>query len=207
MIGSMKGDSARGKQPGTRTAPQEPIKLAVFLGNPGRQYQRTRHNAAWMVISEVTSADESAWKEKFHGRFLKEGSLTLLTPETYMNHSGRSVQAARAFFGLDPAQIVVIHDDVETAFGTVELAWGGGHRGQNGVRSTIQALGTSDFWRLRIGLGRPPSTRKPADWLLERFTPEEEAELPRILWRAGHMVRESLAHPVPQVQPAPGSEQ
>lgn len=200
MIGSMKGDSARGNRPGTTAAPETPVKLVAFLGNPGRQYQRTRHNVAWMVVPETTSADDTAWKEKFHGRFLKEGALTLLKPETYMNHSGRSVQAARAFFGLDPAEILVIHDDVETPFGTIELAWGGGHRGQNGVRSTIQALGTAEFWRLRIGLGRPPSTRKPADWLLERFTPEEEAELPQLLRAAAREVQENVSRPVSRVQ-------
>jgi PTH1 family peptidyl-tRNA hydrolase len=191
MIGSMKGDSARGNHP------DNPIKLVAFLGNPGRQYERTRHNVGWMVIPEFTTADRASWKEKFHGRFVKDGSLTLLAPETYMNHSGRSVQAARAFFGLETAEIVVCHDDVETPFGAVDLTWNGGHRGQNGVRSTVQALGTSEFWRLRIGLGRPPSTRKPADWVLERFTAEEEAELPAILRLAARVLQDAAARPAP----------
>ena len=190
----MKGQSARGNRAGA--APDAPVKLVAFLGNPGRQYENTRHNAAWMVISELTSGDRSAWKEKFHGRFLKEGSLILLAPETFMNHSGRSVQAARGFFGLEPAEIMVVHDDVETAFGAVELTWSGGHRGQNGVRSVAQALGTAEFWRLRIGLGRPPSTRKPADWVLERFSPPEEAELPKILANAARLVRNAANRPM-----------
>ncbi|MEX2442798.1 MAG: aminoacyl-tRNA hydrolase [Alkalispirochaeta sp.] len=195
----MKGDSARGNHPGGRSVPDIPVKLVAFLGNPGGRYQLTRHNVAWMVVPELTAANGAAWKEKFHGRFLKEGSLTLLKPETYMNHSGRSVQAARAFFGLDPAEIAVVHDDVETPFGTVELAWDGGHRGQNGVRSTIQALGTGAFWRLRIGLGRPPSTRKPADWVLERFSPEEEAEVPRVVAQAATILREAATRPAPRL--------
>ncbi|MFW5695191.1 MAG: aminoacyl-tRNA hydrolase [Alkalispirochaeta sp.] len=191
----MKGESVRGNHSGGGSSPDIPVKLVAFLGNPGQRYQLTRHNVAWMVVPELTSADESAWKEKFHGRFLKEGTLTLLKPETYMNHSGRSIQAARAFFGLEPAEIVVVHDDVETAFGTVELSWDGGHRGQNGVRSAIQALGTGSFWRVRIGVGRPPSTRKPADWVLERFSPQEEAELPAILANTARIVRDAAIRP------------
>ncbi len=172
-------------------APDAPVRLVAFLGNPGRQYALTRHNVAWMVIPELTATDRGTWKEKFHGRFLKEGELILLAPETFMNHSGRSVQAARAFFGLNPGQVLVVHDDVETAFGVVELAWNGGHRGQNGGRSVAQALGTSEFWRMRIGLGRPPSTRKAADWVLERFSSEEEAELPKVLANAARIVQDA----------------
>lgn len=153
----------------------------ALLGNPGRQYAASRHNVAWMLVSELTTAADSAWKEKFHGRFLREGALIYLKPETYMNRSGAAVQAAAAFFSVPPTQIAVVHDDMETPFGTVEAVWAGGHRGQNGVRSVAQALGTTEFWRLRIGLGRPPAGRKPGDWVLERFGPEEEADLPTVL--------------------------
>ncbi len=167
------------------------IRLIALLGNPGRQYERSRHNVAWLLVPELTSAPASAWKEKFHGRFIKEGERILLTPLTYMNVSGRSVQAARDFFNLSPAEILVVHDDMETPFGTVQIAFSGGHRGNNGVRSISQSLGTADFWRLRIGVGRPPAGRKPGDWILERFSPDEEIALPAVISRAVRTVEEA----------------
>jgi PTH1 family peptidyl-tRNA hydrolase len=149
----MKRDATRGNPPTTA------LRLVVGLGNPGRQYERTRHNVGFMVADQL--AGSSGWKEKFHGRLLKVGSITVLKPDTFMNRSGRSVQAAAAFFGLSGDEICVVHDDLETPFGTVQLTWGGGHRGQNGVRSVMQSLGSGDFWRLRVGVGRPPANRSP----------------------------------------------
>ena len=147
------------------------------------------------MVPELTVTPESAWKEKFHGRFLKDGGRVLLLPETYMNNSGRSVQAATAFFNVAPAGVLVVHDDMETPFGTVTLTRGGGHRGNNGVRSVAQALGGPDFWRLRLGVGRPPAARRPGDWILERFTPDEEAQLPGMLSLAAQMIRDYAARP------------
>ncbi|MDA3949842.1 MAG: aminoacyl-tRNA hydrolase [Spirochaeta sp.] len=181
-----------------RTGNQE-IELIAFLGNPGTQYRRTRHNVGWMVIPELTAVPETAWKEKFHGRFVKDGNCVLLAPETYMNNSGRSVQAAAAFFGVSPAGILVVHDDMETPFRTVSLTRGGGHRGNNGVRSIAQALGSPDFWRLRLGVGRPPGGRRPGDWILERFTPDEEARLPELIAAAAEMIRDNAAKPEERV--------
>jgi PTH1 family peptidyl-tRNA hydrolase len=151
-----------------------------------------------MVIPELTAVPESAWKEKFHGRFVKDGTRVLLAPETYMNNSGRSVQAAAAFFGISPAGVLVVHDDMETPFGTVSLTRGGGHRGNNGVRSVAQALSGPDFWRLRLGVGRPPRGRRPGDWILERFSPDEEAHLPRMVAVAAQMIRDNVAQPTEQ---------
>lgn len=148
-----------------------------------------------MVADELTSLPASAWKEKFHGVFLKSGETTLLKPHTFMNHSGRSVQAALSFFALDLAELMVVHDDLETPFGTVELTWGGGHRGNNGVRSIMQQLGDAAFWRLRIGVGRPPARHAPGEWLLERFSPEEEAHLPSIITEAVAMIGEYADSP------------
>lgn len=157
------------------------IQLIALLGNPGNQYARSRHNVGWMVASYLTREEPSRWKEKFHGRFVKEGSQIILMPETFMNNSGRSVQAALSFFNFQPQNVVVVHDDMETAFGNVTLTLGGGHRGNNGVRSIASALGSSSFWRVRIGVGRPPAGRKPGDWILQRFSPDEEAVLPDVL--------------------------
>lgn len=171
------------------------IQLVVLLGNPGKQYANTRHNVGWMVSSRLTTAPGSAWKEKFHGRFLKEGSIVILEPHTFMNHSGRSVQAAAAFFHHPPQAILVVHDDMETPFGGVTLTFGGGDRGNNGIRSIASSIGTRDFWRLRIGVGRPPSNRRPGDWILERFTPEEEAVLPDLLDRAANVIADEIRDP------------
>ncbi|MFW5643605.1 MAG: aminoacyl-tRNA hydrolase [Alkalispirochaeta sp.] len=166
------------------------IRLVVLLGNPGRQYAATRHNVAWMVVPYLDVEPESRWKEKFHGRFLKRGETVLLMPETFMNHSGRSVQAAATFFSIPPKEILVVHDDMETPFASVAVVTGGGHRGNNGVRSVAQSLGTGDFMRLRVGVGRPPAGRKPGDWILERFTPDEEARLPEVLTSVADIVRD-----------------
>ena len=184
MIASMKGDRTRGK---AANRPQD-LRLVALLGNPGRQYATTRHNVGWMLAEYLSQDPPEAWKEKFHGRFLKTGSRTLLKPDTFMNNSGRSVQAALSFFSLSPHQMVVVHDDLETAFGSVELAFAGGHRGHNGVRSVTQAIGSGDFWRLRIGVGRPPAGRSPGDWVLERFDAVEEKHLPEILARAARLL-------------------
>lgn len=117
-----------------------------------------------------------------------------------MNESGRSVQAAIAFFGIARYEILVVHDDLETAFGTVQLAFDGGHRGNNGVRSIGRTCGGTDFWRLRVGIGRPPAQRNPGDWVLERFSPEEEARLPDVGRLAGTLIRNNVRAPAEATQ-------
>lgn len=188
----MKGDRQRGKQP------DDPIALIAFLGNPGRDYAQSRHNAGWMLADRFSSSRPAEWKTKFHGRFERRGDTVLLEPDTFMNHSGRSVQAACAFFQVDPSRLLVVHDDLETPFGVVELAWAGGHRGQNGVRSIAQALGSNEFWRLRVGIGRPPATRRVGDWVLERFGPDEEARLDDVLRLAESLLTDRLTSPAPE---------
>ncbi|MFA7567156.1 MAG: aminoacyl-tRNA hydrolase [Alkalispirochaeta sp.] len=168
------------------------IRLITLLGNPGRQYERSRHNVAWLLTPELTTTPTERWKEKFHGRFLKEGDRVYLIPHTYMNRSGKSVQAAVKFFNFTPQELLVVHDDMETPFGSVELTFAGGHRGNNGVRSIAQSLGTPDFYRLRIGVGRPPAGRRPGDWILERFSPDEEARLPDIVASAVRIISTGL---------------
>lgn len=163
---------------------QASIKLIAFLGNPGHRYERTRHNIGWMLADRLVPANDSIWKEKFHGYFCRYREVVLLKPTVFVNNSGRSVQAALSFFSLDPESLLVIHDDLETPFGSVKPTWDGGHRGHNGVRSISTNLATGDYHRLRFGIGRPPAARRVADWVLERFSPQEEAELPDVLSRA-----------------------
>jgi PTH1 family peptidyl-tRNA hydrolase len=156
--------------------------LVAGLGNPGREYERTRHNAGWLVLDELARRHSGSWRSKFSGSLaevrLGELRLALLKPETYMNDSGRSVGAAVRFFKVEPAQVLVVHDDVDLEAGRLQARAGGGLAGHNGLRSLAQHLGSQDFLRLRIGVGRPGrgDPRPVADWVLSPFAPEEDAE-------------------------------
>jgi PTH1 family peptidyl-tRNA hydrolase len=156
--------------------------LVVGLGNPGREYERTRHNAGWLVLDEVARRHDGSWRSKFSGSLaevrLGDLRLALLKPETYMNESGRSVGAAMRFFKVEPEQVLVVHDDVDLEPGRLQARAGGGLAGHNGLRSLAQHLGSQDFLRLRIGVGRPGrgDPRSVADWVLSPFAPEEDAE-------------------------------
>jgi peptidyl-tRNA hydrolase, PTH1 family len=156
--------------------------LVAGLGNPGRQYERTRHNAGWLVADELARRHGGSFRGKFSGQLaetrLDELRLALLKPETYMNVSGRSVGAARKFFKADPADVLVVHDDVDLEPGRLQARFGGGLAGHNGLRSIAQALGTNDFLRLRIGVGRPGrgDRRSVADYVLDDFEPEIDVD-------------------------------
>ena len=156
--------------------------LVVGLGNPGREYERTRHNAGWLVLDELARRHDGSWRSKFSGSLaeVRLGGLrlALLKPETYMNESGRSVGAVVRFFKLEPEQVLVVHDDVDLEPGRLQARAGGGLAGHNGLRSLAQHLGSQDFLRLRIGVGRPGrgDPRSVADWVLSPFSPEEDAE-------------------------------
>ncbi len=155
--------------------------LVAGLGNPGREYDRTRHNAGWMVLDELARRHGGSWRSKFSGSLtevrLGELRLALLKPETYMNDSGRSVGSAVRFFKVEPEQVLVVHDDVDLEAGRLQARAGGGLGGHNGLRSLAQHLGSQDFLRLRIGVGRPGrgDPRPVADWVLSPFAPEEDA--------------------------------
>ena len=156
--------------------------LVAGLGNPGREYERTRHNAGWLVVDELARRHGGSWRSKFSGSLaevrLGERRLALLKPETYMNESGRSVSAAARFFKVPAESILVVHDDVDLEPGRLQARSGGGLAGHNGLRSLAQELGTQDFLRLRIGVGRPGrgDPRPVADWVLSPFAPEEDVE-------------------------------
>jgi PTH1 family peptidyl-tRNA hydrolase len=156
--------------------------LVAGLGNPGRQYERTRHNLGWLVVDEVARRQEGSWRSKFSGMLsetrLGDLRLALLKPETYMNESGRSVGAAMRFFKVEPESLLVVHDDVDLEAGRLQARRGGGLAGHNGLRSLAQHLGTQDFLRLRIGVGRPGrgDPRSVSDWVLSGFEPEDDVE-------------------------------
>ena len=155
--------------------------LVVGLGNPGRQYERTRHNAGWLVVDELARRLDGRWRAKFSGQFAEvrlDGlRLGLLKPETFMNDSGRSVAAAGRFFKVEPQSLLVVHDDVDLEAGRLQARAGGGLGGHNGLRSLEEALGTQEFLRLRIGVGRPGrgDRRSVADYVPSSFEPQEDA--------------------------------
>ena len=156
--------------------------LVAGLGNPGREYARTRHNVGWLVLDELARRRGASFRGKFSGQLSEtrfdDLRLALLKPETYMNESGRSLDAARKFFKVDPADLLVVHDDVDLEPGRLQARLGGGLAGHNGLRSIAQALGTNDFLRLRIGVGRPGrgDRRSVADYVLDDFEPEVDVE-------------------------------
>jgi PTH1 family peptidyl-tRNA hydrolase len=174
--------------------------LVVGLGNPGKEYASHRHNVGFMALDELSSAVRAdAFRSKWSGEWCKGSAsgddVVLLKPLTFMNLSGQSVQPAAAFFKVPPANVLVVHDELDIPFGDVRLKMGGGHAGHNGLRSIIQSLGTNDFPRLRIGIGRPkPGFRgEVADYVLSSFDTMERAELGDILRRATDSVLDVLA--------------
>lgn len=174
--------------------------LVVGLGNPGRQYAAHRHNVGFMAVGELAAkVGAEAFRDKFSGSYakaeLERQPAWLLLPMTYMNASGQCVQPAAAFFKAAPADIVVLHDELDLPFGEVRLKFGGGHAGHNGLRSIMAALGTGDFGRIRIGIGRPPAGFRGdvADYVLSGFDASERAELPEVLNRATESVLQVAA--------------
>ncbi|MEY4583077.1 MAG: hypothetical protein RL701_7780 [Pseudomonadota bacterium] len=161
--------------------------LVVGLGNPGAKYQKHRHNVGFMVVDRLAeSAAREPFRDKFQSLFgraaLPEnaGEYGLLKPQTFMNLSGQAVQKALAFFKLELAQLIVIHDELDLAFGTVRLKLGGGSAGHNGIKSIVQCCGGSDFVRVRIGIGRPRSG-SPEHHVLSDFSGDECLDLPTVL--------------------------
>ena len=170
--------------------------LVVGLGNPGREYERTRHNVGWLVLDELARRHGGSFRSKFSGRVaevrLGDLRLALLKPETYMNESGRSVGAAARFYKVPPDGTLLVHDDVDLEEGRLQARLGGGLAGHNGLRSIAQHLGTNDFLRLRIGVGRPErgDPRPVADYVLSPFDPSFDVD--ELVTRAADAV-EALA--------------
>jgi PTH1 family peptidyl-tRNA hydrolase len=156
--------------------------LVAGLGNPGREYERTRHNVGWLVVDELARRHGGSFRSKFSGKLaevrLDDLRFALLKPETYMNESGRSVGAAARFFKVDGSALAVVHDDVDLATGRLQVRLGGGLAGHNGLRSIAQALGGPEFLRVRIGVGRPErgDPRPVADYVLSDFEPEVDVD-------------------------------
>jgi peptidyl-tRNA hydrolase, PTH1 family len=180
-----------------RRAPEPSLDLLVAgLGNPGGQYAATRHNVGWLVTDELAGRHGGTYRGKFSGQLSEvrvEGRrVALLKPETYMNESGRSIAAAAAFFKAPSDSLIVVHDDVDLGEGRLQARDGGGLAGHNGLRSIADALGTREFLRLRIGVGRPErgDPRPVADYVLSPFPPE--ADVDSLVTRAADAVETVL---------------
>ncbi len=178
--------------------------LVVGLGNPGKKYEKNRHNVGFMVVERLArSHGLPDLKEKFSGVWTKgelaiggaRQPVALLEPQTYMNLSGDSVQPAAAFLKVAPANVIVVHDELDLPWKDVRLKVGGGHAGHNGLRSIIQRLGTPEFVRVRVGIGRPPPGFKGdvADFVLQDFDAIERSELPDVVERAVAAVEKVVA--------------
>ena len=155
------------------------IKLIVGLGNPGPQYEATRHNAGFWWVDKVCT--ETGSKLNLEAKFFGHvGKLTgvsevwLLKPTTFMNVSGRAVGAIAKFYKISPEQVLVIHDELDLPPGTAKLKKGGGHGGHNGLKDIAAQLGTPDFWRLRIGIGHPGDKSQVANFVLHAPTRDEQ---------------------------------
>ena len=156
--------------------------LVAGLGNPGREYAATRHNVGFMACDEVARRHGASFRSKFSGELAElrvDGArVALVKPQTYMNESGRSVAPAARFFKVDPAALLVVHDEVDLEPGRLQARAGGGLAGHNGLRSVARELGSHDFLRLRVGVGRPErgDPRPVADFVLSLFPPEVDVD-------------------------------
>jgi len=163
----------------------EPL-LVVGLGNPGPQYAKTRHNLGFMVADVLAARIGVPFKvHKKSGAEVATGrlggrSVVLAKPRCYMNESGRQIGPLAKFYSIAPGDVIVIHDELDIDFGKVRLKLGGGEGGHNGLRSAANALGSKDFQRVRIGIGRPPGRKDPAAFVLEPFSSTERTEVPTL---------------------------
>ena len=197
------------------------IRLVAFLGNYGREYEKTRHNVAWQFADSLPFAGKLYWQSKFKGNYAavereslaawcaetgllakKDGSpvvipdemperIYFLKPETYMNLSGESIIELAGFFKIRPEETLVVHDELELPLGTVSFKWSGGLGGHNGLRSTKSVFGTADFWRLRFGLTKP-ADRDIASYVLSKFTDDEQIVLSQIFPQAAVLLAKVL---------------
>lgn len=170
--------------------------LIVGLGNPGSEYEKTRHNIGQMAVDELARTVGGNFRK--HGRAraqVLEGRLgmggpkvVLAKPLTYMNVSGGPVSALAQFYGIDPDHIIAVHDELDIPFNTIKLKIGGGEGGHNGLRDMTKALGTKDYYRVRAGIGRPPGRMQVSDFVLKPFSSTESKELPFLISNAAEAV-------------------
>jgi peptidyl-tRNA hydrolase, PTH1 family len=171
--------------------------LVVGLGNPGPEYAGNRHNLGFMVVDEVARRMGAGFRENKTNALIadifgEDSRILLAKPQTFMNVSGRSVRLITSFFKIPLENILIVHDELDLPYGAVRLKDAGGHAGHNGLRSIIDELGTGDFKRVRVGIGRPPGSKEPAKFVLEDFTSEERRDLDFIIGEAADIVESTI---------------
>lgn len=171
--------------------------LVVGLGNPGPGYAATRHNVGQMVLDELAERGRLTFKSHKTNATVAEGRIApggprfiLAKPNTFMNVSGGPVAQLLRFYSLEPSQLIVVQDELDIPFDTLKLKFGGGHGGHNGVRDVISAIGTGDFARVRVGVGRPPGSSGAADHVLKGFSSTERKTLPNLVADAADAVEQ-----------------
>jgi PTH1 family peptidyl-tRNA hydrolase len=169
--------------------------LILGLGNPGRRYQFTRHNIGFMVLEKIAAQREVDLKQKSFDALWNRGKIAgidvlLALPQTYMNLSGNAARKLLAYFKMDISNLIVIHDDLDLPFGKLRLKTGGGDAGHKGLKSITTCIGSADFIRVRMGIGKPSDKSRVEDYVLERFGSEEAAVLPRIIQLAADAATE-----------------
>lgn len=172
------------------------IKLFVGLGNPGEKYAATRHNAGFWWIDQLAIASRSTLEleAKFFGlagKLQPTNDCWLLTPTTFMNASGKSVAAIANYFKIQPSEILVAHDELDLPTGQAKLKFGGGHGGHNGLRDIHAALGTADYWRLRIGIGHPGNKAEVVNYVLKAPSKDEQQQIEDSIYKAT-LIQEQL---------------
>ena len=196
---------AAGGEPSPPPEPYDGPWLVVGLGNPGPEYAGNRHNVGAMVLDVLAGRVGGAFKAHRSRALVLEGRLggppgvslrrrvVLARPTSYMNESGGQVVAAARFFKVDPEHLVVVYDELDIPYGELRLKLGGGEGGHNGARSVSRALGTRDYLRVRVGIGRPPGRMDPAAFVLRDFSAAERKDLPSLLDEAADAVELLLA--------------
>jgi len=171
------------------------IKLAAFLGNPGKEHSQNRHNAGFLLAEKPKINSNLKWQNKFKGFYaVFDGRVHFIKPLTFMNLSGQSVAQAASFLKIKADAVIVVHDELELPLGVVSLKFGGGLGGHNGLRSMKASLGSADFWRIRVGIGRPvPDGKEVIDWVLSDFEAGEKEILDRVLDTAAELLINVLA--------------
>jgi PTH1 family peptidyl-tRNA hydrolase len=178
------------------------MHLVVGLGNPGEQYQDNRHNLGFKVVDELRARARGPVSRAKFGAELCEVTLVgervlLCKPMEFMNLSGQAVARVAGFWKVPAADVIVVHDELDLAFGRLKLGVGGGHGGHNGVRSMLSDLGGAEFARVRVGVGRPTAGRDPADYLLSDFSRAEDKELPALVGLAADAIEMVISKGLP----------
>jgi PTH1 family peptidyl-tRNA hydrolase len=198
----MSTSAAESAGPGSPLAGRDDLWVVLGLGNPGPTYAENRHNLGAMVVDLLADRMRARFSKGARGRAdVVEGRIgppgrgiraVLAKPRSYMNESGGPAAAVLSFYKVPAERVVVVHDELDLAFGTVRLKRGGGHGGHNGLRSLDRSLGTRDYLRVRVGIGRPPGRQDPADYVLRNFGTAERKELPLEIERAADAVEALL---------------